>query len=262
MNSFIKTLTEIEILRECGRRLARALDAVESAVRPGISTKELDEIAEREIRKDGDEPAFLNYKPWDAAIPYPATLCVSMNDEIVHGIPKSQRVLKEGDVVGLDIGMKHRGLITDMARTVPVGSISPEAQKLLDVTREALHVGIAAAKGSAHIGDIGYAIEKFVKLQRPQKYGIIRELGGHGVGRKVHEEPFIPNFGSKKGAGMKLKPGMVIAIEPMLVLGKPGIYLDEDGFTYRTRDGSLAAHFEHTILITEGQAEVLTRVSF
>lgn len=259
MKSFIKTPEEIAILRECGRRLACALDVVEQAVRPGISTKALDEIAEREIRKDGDEPAFLHYKPWDAAKPYPATLCVSVNDEVVHGIPKPEHILKEGDIVGLDIGMKHRGLITDMARTVAVEGmrkVSPEAQKLLNATREALEVGIAVARGNAHVGDIGYAIEKFAK---PFKYGIIRELGGHGVGRKVHEEPFIPNLGSKKGIGVKLKPGMVIAIEPMLTIGKPGIYLDKDGFTYRTRDRSLSAHFEHTVLITEGKAEVLSK---
>ncbi|MCI0542230.1 type I methionyl aminopeptidase [bacterium] len=260
MKSFIKTKEEIAILRECGRRLARALDVVLSAVRPGVSTKELDEIAEKEIRSKGDEPAFLHYKPWDAAKPYPATLCVSVNDEIVHGIPKQEHILKEGDIIGLDIGMKHQGLITDMARTVPVGKISKEAQRLLDTTREALEVGIAAAKGGGHVGDIGYDIEKFVKRDGHAKYGIIRELGGHSVGHKVHEEPFIPNFGSKKGVGVKLKPDMVIAIEPMLVLGKPGIYLDQDGFTYRTRDHSLSAHFEHTILITEGKAEILTKI--
>lgn len=255
MKSYIKTPEEIEILRECGRRLARVLDIVESAVSQGVSTKELDRIAEREIRALGDEPAFKGYIPWDAGVPYPATLCTSVNDEVVHGIPREERILKKGDIVGLDIGMIHRGLITDMARTVPVGEISPKAQKLLDTTKQVLEVGIVEARGGAHVSDIGYEIKKFVK---PFKYGIIRELGGHGVGRKLHEEPFIHNFANKKGAGEKLKPGMVVAIEPMLTAGKPGITLDQDGYTYRTRDRSLAAHFEHTILITDGESEILT----
>lgn len=257
MKSYVKTSEEIEILRECGRRLARALDVVEQAVKPGISTKELDRIAEREIRARGDVPAFLNYTPWDAGVPYPATLCVSVNDEVVHGIPREERILREGDIVSLDIGIIHRGLIADMARTVAVGEISDKARKLLDTTKQALEVGIAEVKGGkAHVSDIGYAIENYIK---PFKYGIVRELGGHGVGRKLHEEPYIKNFSDRKGAGEKLRTGMVIAIEPMLTAGKPGITLDADGYTYRTKDRSLAAHFEHTILITEGEAEVLTK---
>jgi len=255
MKSYVKTPEEIEVLRECGRRLARALDRVEESVHPGISTEELDRIAEREIRAAGDEPAFKGYSPWDARAPYPATVCTSVNDEVVHGIPREEKILEEGDIVGIDIGIIHEGLIADMARTVPVGEISEKAAKLINTTREALDIGIALARGGGHVGDIGYAIEKFVK---PFKYGIVRELGGHGVGRALHEEPYIRNFGDRRGIGEKLRPGMVVAIEPMLTAGKPGISLDQDGYTYRTKDRSLSAHFEHTILITNGKAEILT----
>jgi methionyl aminopeptidase len=256
MPSYIKTEKEIEILRECGKRLARVLDELEKAVCPGISTHELDQMAEKLIRATGDTPAFLGYQPYGANFPYPGTLCVSVNDEIVHGIGKKDHVLKEGDIIGLDLGMIHRGLITDSARTIAAGKISDQAQKVLDTTKKALGVGVAAAKAGAYSGDIGYAIEQFVK---PCKYGIVRELGGHGVGRQVHEEPYIPNFGTKKGVGVKLKPGMVIAIEPMLNIGKRGIVLDKDGYTYRTADRSLSAHFEHTILITKDGPEILTK---
>lgn len=257
MSSFIKTEKEIEILRECGKRLARVLDELEKAVRPGVSTKELDLLAEKLIRATGDTPSFLGYQPYGANFPYPGTLCVSVNDEIVHGIGKENCILKEGDIIGLDLGMTHNGLITDSARTVAVGKISAPAQKLLDTTKKALEVGINTAKAGAYSGDIGYAIENFVK---PYKYGIVRELGGHGVGRKVHEEPYIPNFGTRKGVGVKLKPGMVIAVEPMLNIGKRGIVLDKDGYTYRTADRSLSAHFEHTVLIAKDGPEILTKL--
>ncbi len=256
MSSYIKTEKEIEILRECGKRLRYVLDELEKAVRPGVSTKELDKLAEKLIRETGDTPAFLGYRPYGASFPYPGTLCVSVNDEIVHGIGKEDHVLKEGDIIGLDLGVIHNGLVTDSARTVAVGKIADAAQKLLDATKDALEIGIAAAKAGAHSGDIGCAIERFVK---PKKYGIVRELGGHGVGRKIHEEPYIPNYGTRKGIGVKLKPGMVIAIEPMLNIGKRGIVLDKDGYTYRTADRSLSAHFEHTVLITKEGPEVLTK---
>ena len=265
MKSFIKTPEEIEILREGGRRLAQVLDVLERSIAPGMTTKDLDDIAEKEIRRSGDEPAFLGYRPWDASRAYPATLCVSINDEIVHGIPRKDCIVKEGDIVGLDLGIKHCGLFTDSARTVGAGKISDAAQKLLDVTREALGIGIAAAgKHGVRVGDIGTAIEEFVRKQ-PKKYGIVRGLGGHGVGREIHEDPFIPNHRPDRslglGFGMRLKPGMVIAIEPMLAAGKPGIALAPDGYTYRTKDRSLAAHFEHTILITGDGAgtEILTK---
>jgi len=256
MPVFIKTTKEIELLRESGKNLSHVLDVVAEAVRPGVTTKDLDILAEKTIRGLGDVPAFLNYTPYGAEFPYPATICASVNEEIVHGIPRETKVLKEGDIIGLDFGLIHKGLVSDSARTIGVGKISEKSQKLIDTTKKALEVGIAAARAGAHSGDIGVAIEAFVK---PYKYGIPYELGGHGVGRHVHEDPFIPNWGKKKGQGVKLKPGMVIAIEPMLNEGKKGIILDKDGYTYITADRSLSAHFEHTVLITkDGAPEVLT----
>jgi methionyl aminopeptidase len=253
----IKTKKEIEIMREGGRRLAFVLDEVVKLVKPGIDAKELNDLAEKLIREEGDEPSFLGYTPEGAKRPYPSTLCVSINDEIVHGISnEEEKFLKEGDIVGLDLGLKHKGLFLDTAVTVGVGEVSKEDQKLIDTTRAALVVGIKAARAGNTVGDIGHAIEQFVK---PYGYGIPIELGGHGVGRKVAEEPYVPNFG-EKGTGQKLKAGMTLAIEPMLNQGDARIVLSDDGYTYKTADGKNSAHFEHTILITEGEADVLTRV--
>lgn len=251
----IKTPEEIEKLREGGRRLATILHATAKKVKPGVSTRELDLYAEKLIREGGDKPAFLNYKPAGADRPYPASLCVSVNDEVVHGIPKRDKILAEGDIVSLDLGLNHEGLFTDMAITVPVGEASAASQKLLKTTREALEAGIFAARGGDTVGDIGYAIESFV---RPQRYGIVEVLSGHGVGRAIHEDPYIPNFG-KRGKGARLTPGMVVAIEPMLNNGTKNVVMDPDGYTIRTADGKRSAHFEHTILITDGEAEVLTK---
>jgi methionyl aminopeptidase len=256
MSIIIKSPKEIEILREGGKRLAHVLDVVEKAVRPGISTKELNEITLATVMEMGDTPAFLGYQPYGADFPYPGAICLSVNDEIVHGLPKADRILREGDIIGLDMGIIHGGLFTDSARTVAVGEISGKAQKLMDTTKQALEIGISAIKIGGHIGDVGYAIEKFV---RPFKYGIVRELGGHGVGKAVHEDPYIPNFGTKKGIGAKWKVGMVVAIEPMLNEGKRGIVLGKDGYTYRTADRSISAHFEHTIAITKDGVEILTK---
>jgi len=256
MNITIKTKEDIKNLREGGRRLAEIVEKLARAVHPGVSSLELNALAEKLTREGGDEPAFLNYKPYGAAKPYPASLCVSINDEVVHGIPNSkEKILKEGDVVSLDMGLKHKNLFTDMAVTVAVGKIDPETQKLLDVTRESLERGIAAAKAGARVGDISYAVESFIKSSGA--YGIVEELAGHGVGYKVHEDPYVPNFG-KKNIGPVLKAGMVIAIEPMVNLGTKKVVLDEDGFTYKTADGKPSAHFEHTVAITEKGAEVLT----
>ncbi len=251
----IKTDKEIEIMRAGGKRLAFVLDEVAKMVRPGISAKELDQKAYDLVKEGGDTSAFLNYKPYGAKRPYPASLCVSINDEIVHGIPnEEEKILKEGDIVALDMGLVHQGLILDHAITVPVGKIDAKSEKLLRVTREALYVGIEAAQAGNTTGDIGYAIEQFVK---PSKYGIIEELAGHGVGHKVHEDPYVPNYG-KKGEGELLRSGMTIAIEPMFNEGSKEIYLDKDGYTYKTKDGSRSAHFEHTIVITENGPEILT----
>lgn len=249
----IKNEEEIKIIREGGRRLAEVLREVAGRVEAGMTKIEIDRIAEDLIIKGGDLPAFKNYKPDGAKVAFPAVLCVSVNDEIVHGIPNSYK-LKEGDIVGLDLGVKHGGMFTDMAVTVGIGEISKEAKKLVEVTSQALELGILAARGGAYTGDIGYAIESFV---RAYGYGIVRELSGHGVGHAIHEEPYVPNYG-RPGTGAKLKPGMVIAIEPMINMGGDAIVLGSDKFTYKTRDGSLSAHFEKTILITDGAAQVLT----
>lgn len=254
----IKTKEEIEIIREGGKRLATVLYKVRDIVAPGVSTKDLDIYAEKLIREMGDEPAFLNYRPDGASSPFPASLCVSVNDEVVHGIPKKNRILKEGDIVCLDLGVKHKGLFTDMAITVPVGAVSAADAKLMQVTEQAMQAGIDAARGGSTVGDIGYAIESFVRSQKV-KYGIVEVLAGHGVGRAIHEDPYIPNFG-KAGKGAKLVPGMIIAIEPMINMGTKNVTLDDDDWTFRTADRKRSAHFEHTVLITEGEPEILTKI--
>lgn len=253
----IKTKEEIEMLREGGKHLATVLYKVKEKVAPGVSTKDLDLYAEKLIREMGDTPAFLNYRPAGAKIPFPASMCISINDEVVHGIPNTKRILKEGDIVSLDLGLKHKNLFTDMAITVPVGEVSASSQKLMEVTKRALEIGIDAARGGNTVGDIGYAVESFVKSKGT--FGIVEVLSGHGVGRAIHEDPYVPNFG-KAGKGEKLVPGMVLALEPMLNIGTKNVTLDDDGYTFRTADSKKSAHFECTILITEGDAEVLTKI--
>jgi len=243
-------------MREGGKRLARVLHKVKEKIVPDVSTKDLDIYTEKLIREMGDSPAFLNYRPDGANASFPASLCVSVNDEVVHGIPNKHRILKEGDIVSIDLGIKHRGLFTDMALTVPVGAVSAGNLKLIQITKQALQVGIDAARAGNTVGDISNSIENFV---RPHGYGIVEVLSGHGVGRAIHEDPYIPNFG-KKGTGAKLLPGMVIALEPMLNLGTKNVTLDDEGYTFRTADGKNSAHFEHTILITENEAEILTKM--
>lgn len=251
----LKTKEDIAILREGGKRHAFILNEIAKKVIPGVKTKDLNDYALELIRQGGDTPAFLNYKPKGVKRPYPAALCVSVNDEVVHGIPnEEEKVLKEGDIVSLDLGLNHRGLITDAAITVPVGKISPELDKLLSDTKTALLAGIKQAKGGNRIGDIGSAIER---IAMSNGYGLIEELCGHGVGYSVHEDPFVPNYG-ESGKGMVLSPCLVIAIEPMFNMGTKEIFLDKDGYTYKTADGMPSAHFEHTILITKGDAEILT----
>lgn len=251
----IKTKEEIDMLREGGKRHAIILHEIAKQALPGVSSVSLNDLANKLIKEGADAPAFLDYKPRGAKRSFPASICVSINDEIVHGIPnENPKILKEGDIVSLDLGLIHKGLITDMAVTVSVGKVGREIRKLLKVTEKALQVGIKAARGGGYTGDIGFAIQSFVELFG---YGIVRELSGHGVGYKIHEDPYVPNFGVK-GKGEKLVPGMVIAIEPMINLGSEKIVLDSDGYTYKTADGKVSAHFEHTVLITEGKAEVLT----
>ncbi len=250
----IKTDNEIERLKKGGPILARILREVAKAAVVGVTTKELDALARRLILEAGCIPAFLGYKPEDADRPYPATLITSINDEVVHGIP-SDRVLRDGDIVALDLGLQYDGMFLDHAVTVAVGEkVAAKDKELIAVTEQALAEGIAAIVPGATVGDIGYAIEQYV---RPYKLGIVRDLSGHGVGRAIHEDPYIPNYG-KKGKGVELKPGMVIAIEPMLTRGSENVILMNDGYTLKTSDGSRSAHFEHTVLITETGAEILT----
>lgn len=253
----IKTKEEIEILREGGKRLAFILQAVAKIVKAGVSTLELDNLAKKLVAEGGDKSAFLNYKPVGMKRPYPATICVSINDAIVHGIPNEHpQIIKEGDIVSLDMGLNHKGLFTDAAITIGVGGIDEVGENLIEVTKQALTEGIKAVKAGRYIRDISYAIEKYV---RPKRLGIVEELCGHGVGYKVHEDPYVPNY-CLENKGEKLKAGMVLAIEPMLNEGSKHIVLDADGYTYRTADGKRSAHFEHTIVVTHTGAEILTQL--
>lgn len=253
----IKKKEDIQIMREGGKRHAEILEHLKGMIRPGMNARALDEEAHRLILENGDTPAFLNYQPSGANRPFPASLCVSINDEIVHGIPNEvEKVLKEGDIVSIDLGLIHKGLITDSAITVVVGNAKKEVVQLVEATQKALMAGIKAAKGGNRVGDIGVAIER---IAIAHGYGVVEELAGHGVGYHVHEDPFIPNFG-EAGKGEVLRPGMVIAIEPMFNLGSRHVKLDSDGYTYKTKDGKPSAHFEHTILITKGDAEILTKI--
>lgn len=245
------------MLREGGKRLARILRQLGESLQPGMETRAINEYALELIKAAGGKPSLVNYRPAFAKRPYPAAVCVSINEEVVHGIPtENSRVLAQGDIVGIDIVMTYRGLMVDTAATFPVGEIDEEAQRLLTATREALYAGIKAAKAGARMGDIGHAIEEVGLVY---DYGIVYELGGHGVGYHVHEEPMVPNLGDP-GTGMKLEEGMVLALEPMFNEGAPDVVLKKDGYTYTTADGKRSAHFEHTIVITKKGAEILTEV--
>jgi len=251
----IKNEKERANLIEAGKHLASVMEVLKRKVAPGINAEELDDLAEQLIRDEGDSPAFLGYTPEGAYLPYPATLCVSINDEIVHGIPnESEKILKEGDIVGLDFGLEHNGVIVDAAITVPVGNVSEESKKLLHATENALAAGIMAAIPGNHMGDISNAIQKEIEKAG---FKVVKDLGGHGVGDFVHEEPFIPNFG-RAGTGILLKEGMVLALEPISAAGKSAVTLAPDGYTFRTKDGSRSAHFEHTILIEKNEARIIT----
>lgn len=252
----IKTKEEIETMKEGGKRHAFILSELRKVVAPGVSTEALEDKARELLAEGGDKGAFFGYTPRGSKRPYPAVLNVSINEEIVHGIPnENPRLLQEGDVVSIDLGVLHKGLITDSAITVAVGSVSEEDSKMLLHCEEALYRGIKAAKGGNRVGDISNAIESFI---RPLGYGIPEGLAGHGVGYKVHEDPFVPNEGPANH-GELLTPGMVLAIEPMITQGSSKIVLAKDGYTYKTGDGSRSAHFEHTIVITEGDPIILTK---
>ena len=247
--NMIKTQREIALMRKGGKILAAVVEELKQEVRPGVSTYFLDEQAELKIRKAGATPAFLRYEG------FPKTLCASVNEEIVHIIP-SQRILKEGDIVTLDLGLIWEGRYLDMARTIPVGKISKEAIKLIQVTQEALNLGIAEARHGNTLGDIGSVIQKYVE---GHQYGVVRDLCGHGIGKDLHEDPKVLNYG-EKGTGMVLKEGMVICIEPMVTAGDWHLKKAKDGYGFETKDGSLSCHFEDTVAITSKGPEVLTRV--
>lgn len=250
----IKTKEEIEILAECGRRLARILRDLSALVKEGVSADDIDKKANEMATALGDKPTFLGYKPEGVKRAYKNSICISVNDEVVHGIPGKNKIFQEGDVVTLDMGLTHKGLITDSAITFVVGGGDKEAKKLVEATKVALKRGIEAIRPGGKVGDIGYAIQEFVKSFG---YGQAEGLAGHGVGYRLHEDPYVPNTG-RKGQGESLKPGMVIAIEPMLNEGTSKVVLDKDGYTIRTKDGKRSAHFEHTVAITENGYRILT----
>lgn len=228
--------------------LADILKEVIEEVKPGISTGELDKIAEKKIIQAGAKPAFKNYQG------FPATMCTSVNEQVVHAIPSVKQILQEGDIITLDLGLIWHGFYLDMARTVPVGEVSEDASRLVRITKKALKMGIKKVHPGITTGDIGNTIERFLSSQ---KYGIVRELCGHGIGKDLHEEPQIPNYGIRH-AGVKLTEGMVICIEPMVTMGGDAVKRAKDGQTFVTKDGTLAAHFEDTILVTATGAEILT----
>jgi methionyl aminopeptidase len=253
MASIIKTEQEIAALREGGPIAARILHELAEVAKPGVTTSELDQAARTLIADAGGSAAFLGYRPQGEATPFPAALCTSVNDEVVHGVP-SGYTLKTGDIISIDLGFKYKGVYLDLATTVAVGTVSHEDQNLLAATEEALRIGIEQIVPGARTGDIGSAIESYIK---ENKLTVITSLSGHGVGRAIHEDPFVPNFG-KKGKGEPLVPGMVIAIEPIITRGRDDIEVLDDGYTIITADGAHAAHYEHTVLITETGGEVLT----
>jgi methionyl aminopeptidase len=253
--SKIKSPKDIEALIELGKCHAEVLEGVAKAVKPGVSTAELEELTSRLIAEKGGVPSFKNYG--GPTNPYPCALCVAPNDTVVHGIPtKLNYILKEGDIIGLDIGITRDGYVIDAGKTIGVGKLDKAAERLLRVTYEALLRGVAEARVGNHVGDIGYAIETYA---RKEKYGLVRELCGHGVGHALHEEPQVPNYGSR-GTGPLLEVGMVLAIEPMLNEGKGAVDFGRDGWLVSTKDGSRSAHFEHNVVITKGEPIILTRL--
>lgn len=248
MSVSIKTAREIELMRHAGQLLEKVHDELAKAVRPGISTWEIDRLGEELIRSFGCVPNFLHYNG------YPASICVSVNDEVVHGIPNKRHILKEGDIVSLDAGLIYKGYHSDAARTHAVGSVSPEAAKLIEVTRQSFFEGIKYAKAGNHLHQISAAIGNYAESFG---YGVVRDLVGHGIGTHLHEDPQIPNFACR-GRGIRLQPGMTLAIEPMINIGRPEVEWLDDDWTVVTADGTLSAHYENTILITEGEPEILT----
>ncbi len=251
----IKSKEEIEILKQGGKILASVLKEISEIAKPGVSTGFLNEKAKELVLSYGAKPAFEGYRPSFSKKPYPAAICISLNELVVHGLPSDNVFLKEGDILKLDFGVTYENLITDAAITIGIGEMTEEKIKLINATKRALELAIEEIKPGNHIGDIGFVIEKHIESQG---FSVVRDLVGHGVGYKVHEEPNIPNYG-KRGEGPVLKPGMVLAIEPIVTMGSWQVRLCKDGFGYETVDGSLSAHFEHTVAVTEEGNEVLTK---
>ncbi|MGN0394569.1 MAG: type I methionyl aminopeptidase [Coprococcus sp.] len=249
MSITIKSQREIELMREAGRILAITHEELKKAIKPGITTYEIDKLGEEVIRSYGCIPSFLNYNG------YPASICVSVNDEVVHGIPSKKRYIKEGDIVSLDAGVIYKGYHSDAARTYGVGQVSEEAELLMSVTKQSFFEALKVAVAGNYIRDIGIAVEQYAMKHN---LGVVIDLVGHGVGANLHEEPEVPNFETKR-KGPKLKAGMTIAIEPMITLGGYEVEWLDDDWTVVTRDGSLSAHYENTILITEGEPEILSK---
>ena len=245
----LKTGRELKVMREACRISAEALKLAGSAVEPGVTTAELDKIAENYILSQGAVPNFKNYNG------YPATACISINNEVIHGIPSNKRVIKAGDIVSIDLGAKFEGYHGDNAATFACGDISPEAKRLIDTTRESLYQGIAAAVSGGRLGDIGAAVQQYVEQRG---YSVVRQFVGHGIGTSLHEAPEVPNFGTH-GRGIRLMPGMTLAIEPMINMGGYDVKVMPDGWTVLTKDGSLSAHFEHTIVITPDGPQIMTK---
>ena len=251
----IKSKKEIELMKKVCKIVALTYDELEKNIKPGMTTWELDKIAEKKMRSLGAIPAQIGYDPGVRGIPkYPAATCISVNDEVIHGIPSKNKIIKEGDIVSIDTVALKDGFNGDAARTFVVGKTSKENQRLVDVTKQAFFEGIKYAKPGNRLGDICHAIGEFV---HSQGFSVVREFQGHGIGKEMHEDPGIPNYG-KAGRGIRLEPGMTLAIEPMVIQGKPNILELEDGWTIITEDGSMAAHYENTILITEKEPEILT----
>ncbi len=244
----IKSAREIELMREAGKILAKVHEQLGKVVKVGITTKEIDRIGEELIRGYGCIPSFLNYEG------YPASVCVSVNDEVVHGIPSKHRRIQDGDIVSLDIGVIWKGYQSDAARTHMVGNVTSQARKLVEVTRQSFFEGIKFAKPGNHLNDISSTIQRYVESYG---FGVVRDLVGHGIGTEMHEEPEVPNF-SQRRRGVRLRPGMTLAIEPMITAGRYDVLWGDDGWTVTTEDGSLASHYENTILITDGEPEILS----
>lgn len=253
----IKSKKEIELMKEACRVTDLVYKEIEKVIKPGMSTLELDKFAERVIKENGGIPAQKGYPSGMRGVPdFPATLCISINDEVIHGIPSAKKIIQDGDLVSIDLVVYKNGFNGDAARTFIVGNASEEAKRLVEITKQAFFEGIKYAKVGNRIGDISHSIGEFVEKNG---YSVVREFQGHGIGREMHEDPGIPNYG-KPGKGLRLEAGMTLAIEPMVIAGKNRIYQDEDGWTILTDDGSLSAHYENTILITEKEPEILTLI--